>query len=526
MNSRNSQLINSKKRQKKTQGSKDCRPTSCFTINMNTIIQNTTLKTSYTPKDTFPSFNEIEHQYQEYMLNSSAPLSLPLFSYYISADQRINHKKWYQDYSNQMAKARENYSKNKYLISKDGVQVVNYNEMIKRKVNEEINYKNSFIQYATEEIQNSCILMETITLDSQYHEKGDNKFLKVNDKIQRQDRLEFMHYQGLKKIQLFNRTFFKNKVFTKGKLDKYNRASITALEPHKDWTPHLHRCTIINGSYFTEYITTLVNTALNLQLGRTQIVVTNKFLNIAKELYLTVPRIGKKGVIEHFIKDTNIFFQELIVQDNNEIKSIANYLTSYLETKYIIGEEENDTKEEKKNKREKKKTISNYDGWAYYMGHLKDKYEPLEYGKKHQKIRRIAYTQLLVSRVVYKRLMNIDFTNYLKNNNKLESKNMYYHVTKLLKSKELKVYKYHEVFDRSQGFPKYEKHNINFIAIMYKEFYQLLDCKTYSIYEYTDYGKTTLIHEAKQIDLSKDDFIIREYKLRKDGSKIEFDVVV
>lgn len=497
---------------------------------MNTIIQNPTLKTSYTPKETFNTFNEIEHQYQEYLLNNGFDKSLPLFSYYISADQRINQSKWYQDYSKARANDRRNYAKNKYIISKDGVHTVNYDDMIKRKVNEEINYKKSFIQYATEQIPNSCILMETITLDSPYHVKGDNQFIKIKDKIERQDRIEFIHYQGLKKIQEFNRTLHKNKVFNTGKLDKYNRASISALEPHEDWTPHLHKCTIINGSHFLEYIRTLTNTALNLQLGRTQIVITNKYLNIIKEIYPLTVRTGKKGHLEYFIKGTNIFFQELIVTDGNEIKSIANYLTSYLETKYIIEEEETDTKEERKKKRKKKKQVSNYDGWAYYMGHLKDKYEPQEYGKKHQKIRRISYTQLLISRVVYKRLMNIDFTNYLQANEQLTKENMYYHITKMLQSKELKIYKYHEVFDRSQGFPKYEKHNINFLAIMYKDYYQLLDCKTYSIYEYvafcTGHGETKLIHEAKQIDLSKDDFIIREYKLRKDGSKIEFDVVV
>ena len=493
---------------------------------MNIIIQNPTLETPYTPFDSFTSSNEIEYQYQEYMLNSSALSSLPLFSYYISADQRINHKKWYENYSNEMERARKNYSKNKYLISKDGVQTVNYNEMIKRKINEEINYKNSFVQYATEEIPNSCLIMETVTLNSQYHEKGENTFLKIKDKIERQDRIEFMHYRGYKKLQDFNRVLYKNKIFNRGKLDKYNRASITALEPHKDWTPHLHKCTIINGTYFIEYIKTLVNTALNLELGRTQIVITNKYLNLIKEIYPLTVKNGKKGNKEYFIQDTNIFFQELVVHDNNEIKSIANYLTSYIETKYISDIEDIDSSLDKKKKKNLKKVISIYDGWAYYMGHLKDKYEKLEYGKKHKKIRRIAYTQLLVSRVVYKRLMNIEFTTYLKNIEKLQSKNMYYHITKLLKTEELKVYKYHEVFDRSQGFPKYEKHNINFLVIMYKEFYQLLDCKTYSIYEYTDYGKTTLIHEAKQIDLSKDDFIIREYKLRKDGSKLEFDVVV
>lgn len=494
---------------------------------MTNIIQNTTLekplKTRKTPLllDETRILNNLDYTEQE------AKNSKPLFSYYISADNNDSLQDFYQDLANQARQNLKNYLSTKVIKSKDGIQLINYHDRVKRDKNEEINYKNSFLKLSYEVIPNSCPIFTTITLPSLYHVGESNPLINtIQDSEKLQDMKEFIHYKGYKKITDFNRRLYKNQVFKTGKLDKNNRSSITALEPHKDWTAHQHQLQFINADYFMNYIKTFVFTALDEQLGRTQIVVTKDKLELIKKEYELVIKVGKNGTNEYFIKDTYIFFQEFIISEDNEQKSVSNYLTSYIETKHIVEPNEKDSRDEQNKKKKNKSTILNYDGWAYYIAHLKDKYEHLDYGKKHKKIRRINYTQLLISRSVYKRVMNKNFIEYLASINELDTKNMYYSATKMMMNKKLKVYKYHEVFDRSQGYPKYEKHNVNYISITYKDYHDLIDCKCFDIYDVTEHGQMNLIHKIDQIDLGKDDFIIKEYKLRKDGTKIEFDVAI
>jgi len=448
-----------------------------------------------------------------------------LFSYYISADHNIPIKKFYIEKALQARKNSENWQKTKVIKSKDGLYLIDYNKKLIKTKNEEINYKNSFLQMSYEVINNATPILTTITLPSLYHISQNNPLINhIIEPELLQDKTEFIHYKGYKKITSFNRKLYKNKIFKKGKLDKNNRSAITALEPHKDWTPHQHQLQFINGDYFQEYIETFVNTALIEGLGRTEIVLTKDKLEIIKNMYDLEIKVNKKGINQYFIKDTYIYFQEFLISDDNELKSVSNYLTSYIETKHIIEPLKNDTEQEKEKKKKNKKVVLEYDAWAYYLADLKDKYERKEFGKKHKKVRRINYTQLLISRTIYKRVMNQKFIDYLASINELDTKNMYYKATMMLKRNELKIYKYHEVFYRFNGVPKYEKHNINYIGILYKNYDDLIDCKSFDIYDIKESGDYELIHKSKQIDLSKDDFVIKEYKLSQNGSKLVFDV--
>lgn len=460
-------------------------------------------------------------------LQELANRSKPLFSYYVSADQYITIKDYYIIKATEARQNVKSWQQTKVIKSKDGIHLIDYNARLLRDKNEEINYKNSFLEMSNETIENACPILVTITLPSLYHVGDKNPMLhKIKDPETLQDKIEFIHYKGYKKIVQFNRRLYKNKVFKKGKLDKNNRSSITALEPHKDWTPHQHQLQFINANHFVEYIKTFVHTALDEQLGRTQLVITKDKLEIVKNMYDLEIKFDKMGREEYFIKDTYIFFQEFQIKDGNELKSVSNYLTSYIETKHIVEPLNNDSEEDKNKKKKNKKVVLEYDGWAYYLADLKDKYEKNEYGKKHKKIRRINYTQLLISRAIYKRVMNKKFIEYLASINELDTKNMYYKATKMLQRNELKVYKYHEVFYRADDVVKYEKHNINYIGMLYKDYDDLIDCKSFDIIDFSQDGQMKVIHESKQIDLGKDDFIIKQYKLVTDGTKEVFDVAI
>lgn len=491
---------------------------------MNSIIQNPTLEK---PLKTPLLVNQTAIVHNLDYSKEKSKNSKPLFSYYISADHYITLKKYYIIQAEKARKNIESWQKTKIIKSKDGIHLIDYSARLLRNKNEEINYKNSFLEMSYEVIENATPILTTITLPSLYHISPNNPLTnQIKDPELLQDKIEFIHYKGYKKITQFNRRLLKNKLFKKGKLDKNNRSSITALEPHKDWTPHQHQLQFINDDYFIEYIKTFVHTALDEQLGRTQLVITKDKLEIVKKMYDLEIRVDKKGRNEYFIKDTYIYFQEFIISDDNELKSVSNYLTSYIETKHIVEPLNKDTEEEKDKKKKNKKVVLEYDGWAYYLADLKDKYEEKPYGKKHKKVRRISYTQLLISREIYKRVMNKNFIEYLASINELNTKNMYYKATKMLMNNKLKIYKYHEVFYRLQGVPKYEKHNINYIGILYKDYDDLIDCKCFDIYDMTQEGEMKLMHQAQQIDLAKDDFIIKEYKLIQDGTKEVFDIAI
>jgi len=453
----------------------------------------------------------------------------PLFSYSISTDIKktsiipaLNEFKYtYKKVAIDKEKAKRNYLSNRIVKSSDRMSIIYYDERVKRDINEDINYKNSFIEYSYDSIKNCSPFFITLTLDGNYHLKSKGK---INEELQGlegrelNEAINFLHYKGYSKIRAFNPILRGNRVFRNNKLTTKNRASITALEPHKDWTPHEHQLHFIDNTYMLGFIKAVINTVLKLELGRTQIVATKRDLDIIKKHYKLKEKIVKdkknRYVKEYHLKNTPVFFQEFIIKDGNELKSVSNYLSSYVETKHII----NDDKQDKKVKKE----ILEYHGYAYYLAYLKDMFEPKRvYGKYHKKVRRINYTQQLISRTVYKRIMTKNFVEHLKDIGEYETKNMYYKATTMLKQNELKIYKYQEVFARrADNTPKFEKNNVNYYNFTYKGYDELVDCKSYDIYKIDPQTqKLILEHKSKQIDLSIDDFIIIEYKLERNANK-------
>jgi len=455
--------------------------------------------------------------------------AFPLFSYSVSTDikkspitSQLNQLKFkYKNITIDKEKAKRNYLSNRVVKSKDGINIIDYDERIKRDINEDINYKNSFIDYSYDSIKNCSPFFITLTLGGDYHLKTkgqNNKELQGLEGKELAKAISFLHYKGYSKIRAFSPTLRGNRIFRNNQLTTQNRASITALEPHKDWTPHEHQLHFIDNTYTLGFIKAVVNTVLKLGLGRTQIVATKRDLEEIKKHYNLKEKVTKdykqRYIKEYHLENTPVFFQEFIIKDGNELKSVSNYLSSYVETKHVLD----DNKQDKK----AKKQILEYHGYAYYLAHLKDMYEPKkEYSKYHKKIRRINYTQQLISRSVYKRVMTKHFIQHLKDVNEYEPKNMYYKATTMLKRNELKIYKYQEVFARREdNSPKYEKNNVNYYNFTYKGYDELVDCKSYDIYKVDPQTKKFVLeHKSKQIDLAKDDFIIIEYKLERNANK-------
>jgi len=471
----------------------------------------------------------------------------PLFSYSVSADTFKNTprvllpylKSNYRTIAKEAKMKQKQFLSNRVIKSKDGFQTINYDDRVKRDINEDINYKNSFIEYSYDNIENCTPMFITLTLSGEYHmesKKEINPLLQGLEGRELEEGMGYLHYKGYQKIKSFYRKLLKNRLFKTGKLDKTNRSCITALEPHKDWTAHEHQLHFINRSYFEDFISAVVRTVVSCSLGRTQIVVTEKDLNILKAKYTLKEKLVNRKVkgankvfTEYHLNNTPIFFQLFEISNDNELKSVSNYLSSYVETKHLTFD---DTQS-----KQHKKQVLDYDGFAYYLAHLKDIYEPKrEYAKTHKKIRRINYTQQLISRTVYKRIMTNDFVEHLKEIGEYHEKNMYYFTTKMLQRNELKVYKFIEIFayydkvNKQTGeikkAPKYEKHNVNYYNIEYKGYSELIDCKSYDIYVCDpDTNEMKLEHESKQIDLGKDDFIILEYKLKRNANKFELESV-
>ena len=453
---------------------------------------------------------------------------IPLFSYSISTDIKKttpktivnNLKNQYKLKAKDKETAKKNYLSNRVVKSKDGLCTINYEDRVQRDMNEDINYKNSFIDYSYDNIKNCSPFFITLTLDGNYHLKTNNS---INPKLEHlqgkalEDEIRSIHYKGYTKIKAFSKVLRGNRIFRNNQLTTKNRASITALEPHKDWTPHEHQLHFIDNTHTIGFIKAVINTVLKLGLGRTQIVATKRDLEEIKKIYTLKEKVVKfnnKLVKEYHLQNTPVFFQEFIINNGNELKSVSNYLSSYVETKHIL--------EDDKQSKKAKKQILEYHGYAYYLAELKDQFQPKrEYSKYYKKVRRINYTQQLVSRTVYKRIMTRNFIEHLKDIKEYEPKNMYYSVTSMLQRNELKIYKYQEVFARTEdNKPKYEKNNVNFYNFNYNNYSELVDCKSYDIYKVCPRThKLTLEHQSKQIDLGKDDFIIIEYKLERNANK-------
>lgn len=501
-------------------------------------IQNKSLNSPYTIQNDTLNTILLHHKKAIESPNIQKP-SFPLFSYSLSADlidiDIIKILKLIKTDSKHQFKAskqkQKSYLSNLLIKSKDGFKQINYDDMVKRSINEDINYKNSFIKYSYDCIDNCSPVFITLTLDAHYHLNVSGKRNPIFNGLtedETKETLKRLHYDGYNLIKKFSRTLFANKIFKTGKLDKLNRSYISALEPHKDWTPHEHQLHFINGYYILDFVENVVRTVSKLQLGRTQIVVTKKDLEqIEQNHKLTIKYAkGPKNKVskEYHLEGSNVYFQEFIIAGNDELKSISNYLSSYMETKHYSFEDTQDSNH--------KKQVIEYEGFAHYISGLKDIFQPKrEYGKTHRKIRRMNYSQQLISRSVYKRIMTSTFIDYLKSINEYQETNMYYHVTNMLKSGHLTVFKYIETFATGENYNeaqdvyyeylKYEKHNVNYYNIAYKDYSELIDCKSYDVYSVDLQTMiSTLLHESKQIDLSKDNFVVIEYKLKRNGNNL------
>lgn len=501
-------------------------------------IQNKSLNSPYTIQNDTLNTILLHHKKAIESPNIQKP-SFPLFSYSLSADliniDVINILKLIKNKAEAQFKAskqkQKSYLSNLLIKSKDGFKQINYDDMVKRSINEDINYKNSFIKYSYDCIDNCSPVFITLTLDAHYHLNVSGKRNPIFNGLtedETKQTLQRLQYDGYSLIKKFSRTLFANKLFKTGKLDKLNRSYISALEPHEDWTPHEHHLHFINGSYILDFAENVIRTVSKLKLGRTQMVVTQKDLDILLDAYKVTIKYSRdsknKIVPQYHVNGSNVFFQKFEIKKGNELKSVSNYLSSYLETKHYSFEDTQDTNH--------KKQVVEYEGFAHYISELKDTFEPKrEYGKKHRKIRRINYSQQLISRSVYKRIMTSTFIDYLKSINEYQETNMYYHVTNMLKSGDLTVFKYIETFATGENYNeaqdvyyeylKYEKHNVNYYNIAYKDYSELIDCKSYDVYSVDPQTMiSTLLHESKQIDLSKDNFVVIEYKLKRNGNNL------
>lgn len=381
-----------------------------------------------------------------------------------------------------------------------------------QKVANTVNKKNSFIKYAMETIPNPAPIFITHTVNGHLHpvtQQQLNPCLTGASVEGLGEEFDRMIYDGLQALTNFKDKQLKYNLYKKDKLNKKNRASIMAYEPMKTWVPHLHDLSIINSNFLLDHIKlTSKLVMMDNDLGRTEIKIFREHFEDIKSQLDYEEKHGKLWL------NNKVYIEVLEVLNDDILKSITNYLTSYLETTL----ETND--------KSKKNSIM-YSAWAYYIGALREKYEPHIYGKKFYKFTRIRYTRLLISQNIYNRIMTKDFVAYLKNIGVYKQQNMMYEITKLIQEKKLSIFMYYEIFGRSSDYAaKYEKHNPNYINIVFEDYNEMIDCKSYYVYIYNDYlQKLEMKCEPRQVDLSGDTEIIhRQYCLETNGNKLEYEM--
>ena len=100
---------------------------------------------------------------------------------------------------------------------------------------------------------------------------------------------------------------------------------------------------------------------------------------------------------------------------------------------------------------------------------------------------------------------------------------MYYHVTKLLKSQDLKVYKYHKI-NLDTG--EIEKDRVNYYRSEIGTFEQIIDTmqnEMYKIIESEGTRKIVKVETEPQINLLEDSHVIERYHYDEDSEYILFD---
>lgn len=412
------------------------------------------------------------------------------------------------------------YLNSMLLMTKDqGYKQLDYNLMMQHRIKDDINFKNSYIRFAYENIPTPMPIFTTNTLDSQYHPFSSKGIL--NDRLDKETLIEQeyafdkMVFDGYTKLENAHVDFYKSRLFREDKLTKEKKASIVAYEPHKTFVPHFHKLEIIDGNYIVDYIEQVLHNHQKHGLGRTEIAIFQNAFDQVKHLYTLRPGTDSKGNEILWI-NKKVYFKVLEQKSETEIQSISNYMTSYIEQQHIIEDKDRDIK----------KNPVKYNAFAYYLAALKDKFVPKKDGGKYRKIRRIRYAQLLISKAVYRSIMTKEFIAFLDSIGKAHKQNMYYHVTKLLKSQDLKVYRYHKI-NHETG--EVEKDRVNYYRTEIESFVQIIDTMQNELWKFIESDgsrKLVMIETEPQIDLLKDSHVIERYNFEEPSEYKLFDTDV
>lgn len=396
---------------------------------------------------------------------------------------------------------------------------LDYKKSQEYKIKDDINYKNSYINYAYEKINNPTSIFLTSTLNSdKYHPFFKNGTV-LNPILENADdpkeAFDKMVFDGYVKLEEAREDFYKQRVFRDDKLTKDKRALILAIEPHQSFVSHTHKLEIIEEEYIKEYIHYTIENHHKFELGRTEIALFKKAFDIIKDDYELTYKKTKNGDL-YFLNDY-IYFKVLEQKSDTEIQSISNYMTKYIEQSYIINGDEFE-----KNKDMKKDPVL-YSAFALYIASLKDKYIPKKDGTKYKKIRRIRYARLLISKEVYRNIMTKEFIEFLIKIGKYYKQNMYLHITKLLESNDLNIYRYYKI-DNDTG--EIKKKKVYYFDIEIGNFRQRIDVMMNNIYRNVEYeGKLKMINIRKypQIDLNKQSHYKEKYNYKEDNECIIID---
>jgi len=440
-----------------------------------------------------------------------------LFSYSITPDKDIKLYK-IEDTYNYISYLKSSFSDivmNKYTNTNDYINNIfikskinnqinqlDYKKVQEYKIKDDINYKNSYVKYAYETIDNPASIFVTNTLDSNYHpffKKGTilNPILENSNDIK--ETFDKMVFDGYVKLEEAREDFYKSRLFRQGGLIKESRALILAIEPHKTFIPHTHKLEVINRDYMKEYVSKTIDNHIKHKLGRTEIAIFEKDFNNVKNDYELTFNDGLYFINKH------IYFKVLEQKSDTEIQSISNYMTKYIEQSYIIDDKEKD----------KKKSPIIYSAFAYYIASLKDKYAPKKDGTKYKKIRRIRYARLLISKKIYQSIMTKELIDYLKNIEKYHKQNMYLHITKLLNSKDLEIYRYYKI-DNETG--EIFKNKVYYYEVKIGEFYQKIDEMLNEVYKYDYTGgqkKKISLYSNNKIDLFTQSHYVDKYNTKE-----------
>jgi hypothetical protein len=312
------------------------------------------------------------------------------------------------------------YVDNITLFKKDGTRVfLSYEESQKRRVAENMNFHSSFCSYLYKKIDSldentPSMLFLTITAASEYHpftfnrkyrncyvKKLNPKFIEDFDWSKKvTDYYDDKMLELVKLVMNFNRTFYAEKIFKKGKLVSANRGNIFKLEHNEWWVAHTHESSLIQSKFIVEYVIKLVDVWLKYNFGRTELALSlQDFKKI--ESHFTLYKSNRKFDYyeesrwrkeakpkeKYFIEGTEFYFTILDNNDIDTFMSLAGYTTKE-------GEENSE--------------------WAYYIADLKNKHiienseenndSYLKVSSRKQTIK--TYSNVLVSKEIYRACMS------------------------------------------------------------------------------------------------------------------------